>query len=721
MIFWTSLCGPLRASACARLCTLGAAGFLMFSAMIGAPAVAATPDVIDVGHAKLVKNSVFGNLGGQTRHVVLKERVYFNEEIITGLDSATQIVFADDSVLTMGPNARMVLDEMVYDPSDPDISKMSISLAQGVFSFVSGRMHSAAYSVNTPTTTIGLRGTAFSVAVKPDGTSAVVLSQGIVTATNGAGQTVGLIEPGLATVVEAPPPGAAADAPPPPPSAPMPPPADVAAEIGQMNGLVQAAAQEAGVTVAVLPPPTETSAPLGPKNAPSEPVAVDAADSPAIVTEQSGEIGAGQGSDPFVGIETVGAIGSNVTVKQEYDTEKAKKKYENETTVAASPEGVADVLKTYAVTVDSDTGVTMTLHVNETSGAVYGRYYGPIKGMDAIGVFNGTVTEGVVTGQIHIQPADLVGSGTNGYYHKGNASFDLTTGAASTASLLSLIDDSPALTWTGSHTLSWSAVTETTNTVVGPDTSGGTPPALTMYYSNHGINNTGSFGALGVGQGTIDPSTGALTLFSTARTASNVEVGDKVGGAVIEDTNGYTFFGVSPDSIAAGYEHLAWGEYGHLPLDFATSSGAYGSNPLMSNWIAGEAIDHTTLSGSLGPVTATYNGIMRGGYYGGSGDPVGLTGTISVSADISAQTYTGSFNLGAATAGDFVTGGALSGTWNTSGEIIGSMTGTAGGEAISGSAMNGGFFGDGSEIGGGWALQTTSNKAAGIYAAKKTP
>lgn len=79
----------------------------------------------------------------------------------TGSNSRVGLVFNDDTTFALGENARMVLDEFIYDPSTHE-GISAVSVVKGVFVFVSGQI--AAHNpeemvVRTPTTVIGIRGT----------------------------------------------------------------------------------------------------------------------------------------------------------------------------------------------------------------------------------------------------------------------------------------------------------------------------------------------------------------------------------------------------------------------------------------------------------------------------------------------------------------------------------------------------------------------------------
>ena len=98
-----------------------------------------------------------------TRESIEKGDPIFQGDIVeTGEDGAIGIIFSDESTFSLGNSGRMTLDEMIYDPGE-QTGSMNVSLLQGAFSFVSGSIAKTdpnAMEVNTPTATIGIRGTA---------------------------------------------------------------------------------------------------------------------------------------------------------------------------------------------------------------------------------------------------------------------------------------------------------------------------------------------------------------------------------------------------------------------------------------------------------------------------------------------------------------------------------------------------------------------------------
>lgn len=182
-----------------------------------ASAVPAVGNVVKMsGSAVITRNGV---------PVELKQgdRLLKGDVIQTGPDTTIGISFVDGTALGLASNARIVLDEMTYDPNGSSNSSL-LSLVQGAITLVAG--HTAKFGnmrVETPVATMGIRGTAvmveiaaddgpskFSVLKEPDGKTGsfhlydkvtgdlirVVSQAGLVTVVSphGAGQPVSAVD-----------------------------------------------------------------------------------------------------------------------------------------------------------------------------------------------------------------------------------------------------------------------------------------------------------------------------------------------------------------------------------------------------------------------------------------------------------------------------------------------------------------------------------------------
>lgn len=89
------------------------------------------------------------------------DTVFQGDILESGLEAGIGVLLVDNTSLAMGENARLVLDEMVYDPSTQEGS-IALSVMQGVFTIVSGEISKTspdAMTISTPVATIGIRGT----------------------------------------------------------------------------------------------------------------------------------------------------------------------------------------------------------------------------------------------------------------------------------------------------------------------------------------------------------------------------------------------------------------------------------------------------------------------------------------------------------------------------------------------------------------------------------
>jgi len=119
------------------------------------------------------------------------------------------IKFLDNAELSLKEHSEVLIDEIYYDP-DPNLSKMSMKFTMGTARFASGSLglvNKANIDIQTPTATIGIRGTDFTTTIDELGRSLIVLlpdangsPSGEISVTN-LGGTVILTESYQATMV----------------------------------------------------------------------------------------------------------------------------------------------------------------------------------------------------------------------------------------------------------------------------------------------------------------------------------------------------------------------------------------------------------------------------------------------------------------------------------------------------------------------------------------
>jgi VCBS repeat-containing protein len=110
------------------------------------------------GSATVVRNGVAVDLN-------VGDLVFQGDVVQTRSDSTLGIGFADGSAFSLKENARMALNEFVYDPNSTSNSAL-INLVQGTVSFIASQVAKTGnMRVETPTATLGIRGTFVTVDV----------------------------------------------------------------------------------------------------------------------------------------------------------------------------------------------------------------------------------------------------------------------------------------------------------------------------------------------------------------------------------------------------------------------------------------------------------------------------------------------------------------------------------------------------------------------------
>jgi len=131
-------------------------GLLIVALLIPGIARAEAPMV---GTAAAVNPDATGTPpGGQDQMLLVGTNVVFKEKIKTAAKGQTQILFLDQSTLTVGPNSELVLDEFVYDPN-ASTGKLTVSLGRGLLRYVGGVISkNGGVTIDTPTASLTVRG-----------------------------------------------------------------------------------------------------------------------------------------------------------------------------------------------------------------------------------------------------------------------------------------------------------------------------------------------------------------------------------------------------------------------------------------------------------------------------------------------------------------------------------------------------------------------------------
>jgi hypothetical protein len=134
--------------------------------LLARPVMAADSQVVGVvktvtGNASLVR-------GQQTIPATTGTKFFLNDTLQTGPDSSLGVIFRDDSVLSLGSNSRVVVDQFLFAPAEGKLGFL-IKIMHGTIAYLSGvigRLSPSTATFTTPVATIGIRGTHFAVKVR---------------------------------------------------------------------------------------------------------------------------------------------------------------------------------------------------------------------------------------------------------------------------------------------------------------------------------------------------------------------------------------------------------------------------------------------------------------------------------------------------------------------------------------------------------------------------
>ena len=151
-----------------------------------------------VGQVEAITGEAFAvRVDGTRVALEVGSPIYLGDVLETSSDGAIAVLFADGTRFSLSEDARMVVDELIYDPGS-DSNVASFSLVQGLFVLVSGDVAKTGdMTVETPVSTIGIRGTSVAIQAAAEGL------QNLVTLLQDPDENIGLVEvaTNVATVI----------------------------------------------------------------------------------------------------------------------------------------------------------------------------------------------------------------------------------------------------------------------------------------------------------------------------------------------------------------------------------------------------------------------------------------------------------------------------------------------------------------------------------------
>lgn len=118
-----------------------------------------------IGIVRTSTGSASVTRGGDVLPATTGTRVHAGDTLSTGSDGSLGVILRDNSSLSLGPGSSLVLRDFQFSPSEGKLGLL-VRLSKGTMAYLSGLIGKLAPEkalFETPTATIGIRGTCFAV------------------------------------------------------------------------------------------------------------------------------------------------------------------------------------------------------------------------------------------------------------------------------------------------------------------------------------------------------------------------------------------------------------------------------------------------------------------------------------------------------------------------------------------------------------------------------
>jgi hypothetical protein len=133
------------------------------------PVIANAADV-SVGNIKTLKGKASIIRNRTTLEAKTGSDLFLNDYLRTGADGSISVVFKDETLVSIGPNSELVINEFHFSPAEGKFSFVA-RLLKGTSAYVSGiigKLSPQSVRFETPVANIGIRGTKFAVKLEDD-------------------------------------------------------------------------------------------------------------------------------------------------------------------------------------------------------------------------------------------------------------------------------------------------------------------------------------------------------------------------------------------------------------------------------------------------------------------------------------------------------------------------------------------------------------------------
>lgn len=141
----------------------------LIAVLVFLPSLAQTAE-LPIGSIKTVKGKAVIVRQNQILPARMGEKIFKNDSFKTGPDGVLGMTFKDDTLLSLGPDTEVTVNEFLFFPAEGKLS-MITRLIKGTVVYLSGviaKLSPESVRFETPVGNVGIRGTKFAIKAEGD-------------------------------------------------------------------------------------------------------------------------------------------------------------------------------------------------------------------------------------------------------------------------------------------------------------------------------------------------------------------------------------------------------------------------------------------------------------------------------------------------------------------------------------------------------------------------
>jgi hypothetical protein len=127
----------------------------------------ATAEEPKAGFVKNVSGQAFIERNKVLMAAQVKDKLMENDILVTGRNGSMGVILQDNSVMSIGPNTRLIISKFVFEPDNKKFSFIA-QIKKGSLVYLTGliaKLNNKGVRFETPTAVCGVRGTHFAINV----------------------------------------------------------------------------------------------------------------------------------------------------------------------------------------------------------------------------------------------------------------------------------------------------------------------------------------------------------------------------------------------------------------------------------------------------------------------------------------------------------------------------------------------------------------------------